>query len=168
MGLKPKSTANLCHPGHLKTLRRAATSQMYERSFIVAFDRDLSYALSIFSINKVIWPIGTFEVTALAFVAFEPVFSLSPGVARYKCNWYFPVGSPSLFSNYFQFACTHEFPPSVRVHCHSRRHPCRHHHASLSLLSITLITFPKKKGKPWLSSSSFAYNATIEFFLISS
>ena len=95
MGLRPKSTANLCHmhPGHLKTLRRAATSQLlYERSFIVSFGRDM--LPFIFSITNAIWPIGTFEVTALAGVAFGP-FYLSPSAL---CNWYFPEGSPSLFS----------------------------------------------------------------------
>ena len=107
MGLRPKSRANLCHPGHLKTLRRAAASQLYERSFMVGFGRDL--LLFILSIKKSIWPIGTFEVTALAAVAFEPFFlslhrryaTLTGVVLKVR-------------HHYFRFGCTHEFPPTER------------------------------------------------------
>ena len=72
MGLRPKSIANLCHPGHTKMSRRAATSQLNERSFIVGLGIDFS--LFSDSIKKAIWAISTSEVTALDFVLFEPLF----------------------------------------------------------------------------------------------
>ena len=118
MGLRPKSRANLRHPDQLKTSLRTATSQLYERSFIVGFGRKLS--LFIFSITKAIWPIGTFEVTALAVVAFE-FWVLSPSAL---CGQYFPVDWPSLFV----VGCTHEFPPSIQMpgysHWHHHRFRC--------------------------------------------
>ena len=84
-GLRPKLRANLrhllTHPGHLKILRRSATSQVNERVFIVGFGKDLS--LFILSINKATWPVSTFEVTALAVVAFEFFFLLSMLVMKY-------------------------------------------------------------------------------------
>ena len=52
--------------------RRAATSQLNERSFIVGFGIDLF--LFNDSIKKAIWAISTSEVTALDFVVFEPFF----------------------------------------------------------------------------------------------
>ena len=77
---------SLCHPGHTKILVRAATSQLNERSFIVAFGIDLS--VFAFSIEKAIWAVSTCVMTALAFVALEPFF-VSPCSL---CGIYFPEG----------------------------------------------------------------------------
>ena len=158
MGLRPKWRTNFCHPVHLKTARRAATSQLYESSFMVFFGRDL--LLFILSIKKAIGPIGTFEVTDLAVVAPDlELLSLSIHMhRRYTTGIFLKVRH-----KYFRFGCTHEFPPSMGASSSSSS-SSRSFPFCLDMLS----TFPKKKGKPWLSASSPASNTMMKFFLISS